>query len=255
MLANYHTHTTRCKHAVGTEREYIERAIEKGFKILGFSDHTPQPYKNGYVSGIRMDMSELPDYTGTLVKLKEEYKDEIQIYIGYEVEYFRNYFPELIEELRKYPLDYLIQGQHHVPDEPEGHYVGFETTDEQILIDYVDHCIEGMETGLFLYLAHPDLMNFVGDEKIYLKHMERLVDASKSLNIPLEVNVYGFIDKRHYPRDLFFQMASEKGAKFVIGCDAHDPNVIRQPYEYPGFEEFLKRNKIEVGDNVLLGKV
>jgi histidinol-phosphatase (PHP family) len=24
ILANYHTHTTRCKHAVGTEREYIE---------------------------------------------------------------------------------------------------------------------------------------------------------------------------------------------------------------------------------------
>ena len=29
MLANYHTHTIRCKHAVGSEREYIESAIEK----------------------------------------------------------------------------------------------------------------------------------------------------------------------------------------------------------------------------------
>ena len=40
MLANYHTHTPRCGHAIGSERQYIERAIEEGFKVLGFSDHT-----------------------------------------------------------------------------------------------------------------------------------------------------------------------------------------------------------------------
>ena len=44
ISANYHTHTIRCKHAVGEEREYIEAAISEDFKILGFSDHTPQPY-------------------------------------------------------------------------------------------------------------------------------------------------------------------------------------------------------------------
>ena len=40
MIANYHTHTWRCRHADGTEREYVERAIEGGLKILGFSDRT-----------------------------------------------------------------------------------------------------------------------------------------------------------------------------------------------------------------------
>ena len=37
MTANYHTHTWRCNHASGTEREYIEKAIESGIRILGFS--------------------------------------------------------------------------------------------------------------------------------------------------------------------------------------------------------------------------
>ena len=49
MIANYHTHTWRCRHADGTEREYVETAIEAGLKILGFSDHTPQVYPGGYV--------------------------------------------------------------------------------------------------------------------------------------------------------------------------------------------------------------
>ena len=43
MFANYHTHTTRCNHAAGTDREYVEYAIRSGIKILGFADHTPLP--------------------------------------------------------------------------------------------------------------------------------------------------------------------------------------------------------------------
>ena len=31
IKSNFHTHTTRCKHATGTEREYVEKAIEAGF--------------------------------------------------------------------------------------------------------------------------------------------------------------------------------------------------------------------------------
>ena len=38
MIANYHTHTWRCLHAAGTEREYVENAIKGGYKILGFSE-------------------------------------------------------------------------------------------------------------------------------------------------------------------------------------------------------------------------
>ena len=34
MIANYHTHTWRCRHADGTEREYVEKAINAGLKIL-----------------------------------------------------------------------------------------------------------------------------------------------------------------------------------------------------------------------------
>ena len=45
MLANYHTHTTRCRHAVGADREYVKAAIESGVKILGFSDHAPFPHR------------------------------------------------------------------------------------------------------------------------------------------------------------------------------------------------------------------
>ena len=58
MYANYHTHTWRCNHARGTERDYIEQAIASGVKILGFSDHTPNPYS------WNMDFLPYPDGSG-----------------------------------------------------------------------------------------------------------------------------------------------------------------------------------------------
>ena len=82
MIANYHTHTWRCMHASGTEREYVEKAIEGGLKILGFSDHTPMPYSGGYVSNVKMRPDQLEDYVDTILKLKDEYKDDIEIHIG-----------------------------------------------------------------------------------------------------------------------------------------------------------------------------
>lgn len=251
MLANYHTHTPRCHHARGSEREYIEEAIRAGFTTLGFSDHVPQPYPADFHSTIRMEISEIPDYTGTLLKLREEYKDQIRILIGYEVEYSDRFFPEMMRILRQYPMDFLIQGQHFAPNEVDGFYVGWEFSDEKNLKAYVDTTVTGMETGVFTYLAHPDLPNYTGDDDTYRKHMSRIVEASLKLDIPLEVNMYGFSDRRHYPCDRFFKMASEMGAKFVLGCDAHQPSLVRQPESVPGLMELLSRYGIEPGENIV----
>ena len=107
-----------------------------------------------------------------------------------------------------------------------------------------------METGLFTYLAHPDLVYYMGGDEVYTRHMRRIVKKAIELDIPLEVNMYGFVDGRHYPCDRFFKMASSMGAKFVIGCDAHQPKMVRQPYD-PRFQMFLKKHGIECGDNII----
>ena len=79
---NFHSHTVRCQHAVGEEREYVEEAIKEGFEVIGFSDHSPYLFKNGYVSRIRMTMSQLEDYVKTIEALKKEYR-EISRFFGH----------------------------------------------------------------------------------------------------------------------------------------------------------------------------
>ena len=55
MKTNYHTHTFRCKHAVGDDEAYVLAAIGAGFDRIGFADHCPWPFASGYRSGIRME--------------------------------------------------------------------------------------------------------------------------------------------------------------------------------------------------------
>ena len=60
--------------------------------------------------------------------------------------------------ITQYPVDYLLLGQHYIHNEIDGAYVYEPTDDPEILKAYVDQCIAGLDTGLYTYLAHPDLI-------------------------------------------------------------------------------------------------
>ena len=221
LKANYHTHTTRCKHAYGSEREYIEAAIALGIKTLGFSDHIPCPYKNGFVSGIRMDMEEASEYISTLRRLGEEYKNEIKIYVGFEAEYIPKFYREQMDLCDSMGIDYLIMGQHFLGSEDVGPYTGTPTDDESRVRDYVDTVLEGMNTGSYCCLAHPDILNYQGLDSIYEWEMTRLCRELKKMKIPLELNLLGISQNKQYPAERFWKIVSEIGNEVVFGLDAH----------------------------------
>ena len=75
---------------------------------------------------------------------------------------------------RNLGCDYMIMGQHFLGSEQMGPYTGTETEDESRIRTYVDLVIEGMQTGSYAYLAHPDLMNYQGMDSVYDWEMTRL---------------------------------------------------------------------------------
>ena len=125
--------------------------------------------------------------------------------IGYEAEYYPRFFDDLLARITQYPVDYLLLGQHYIHNEIDGVYVYEPTDDPEILKVYVNQCIAGLDTGLYTYLAHPDLIQFTGSESIYRREMERLCLAAKERNIPLELNLLGLRANRAYPSARFFQ--------------------------------------------------
>lgn len=226
MLANFHTHTYRCGHASGKEREYIEAAIKSGIKILGFSDHTPQIFDNGYVSGIRMSADAVIDYVETISSLKKEYEKDIKILLGFETEYYPKCFSRLLDLYKQIKPDYVILGQHASNNEYDGTFFVSPTSDENLLIQYVNQVIEGLDSDIFSYVAHPDVINFLGDDKTYVKYMSMLCEKAKEKNLPLEINFLGLADNRFYPSERFLRCAEAVGNEIIFGIDAHSADAI-----------------------------
>ena len=232
MLANYHTHTFRCLHAGSyQDEEYVLAALENGYGILGFSDHTPWPYKTDYVSPrVRMPLSQLPDYMQSIRALQKKYEGRIQILMGLECEYF----PDYIDWLRGIApqFDYLILGNHfHLTDEDGKPYYG-RHADEQALADYTEMVCKGMQTGLFCCLAHPELPlaqypEFDGHAK---EMCHTICREAKALGLPLEFNLIGYRKRDTgkfaglgYPYPEFWKIAAQYGCTAILGVDAHAP--------------------------------
>ena len=81
LKKNYHTHTKRCHHATGEDREYVEAAIAQGIEVLGFSDHIPVAIDTEVIQRVRMTYGEVDGYFNSILKLKEEYKKDIEILV------------------------------------------------------------------------------------------------------------------------------------------------------------------------------
>lgn len=229
MIANYHAHTTRCNHAIGTEREYVENAIRRGLKIFGFSDHTPQYFPGDYYTFMRMRPYELLDYCATVRQLRHEYRDEIQIPLGLEAEYYPALWGELLPRLQDAGIEYLILGQHWLGNEMNEPGSGAATADEGILRRYCRQVMDALETGKFTYIAHPDLIRFVGDKEVYRRHMRELAQAAKQSDTPLEINLLGLGYGKHYPNEIFWEVAAEEGCQAILGMDAHAPGQVLDP--------------------------
>ena len=248
-MKNFHTHTTRCRHAFGKDRDYIEKAIKAGITVLGFSDHAPMlfPDNNSYYSFYRMFPDQVSDYVNSINLLREEYKDKIEIHLGYEIEYLPELFDKTIKWLEEEGAEYFILGQHFTDNEYEkdAHYCGTTSYSTKSFDKYINQVLEGLKTGKFLYLAHPDLFKFKGSSIIYKKKMTYMCEEIKKLGYPLEFNLLGYAQHRNYPDKRFWKIVSEVGNDVVIGFDAHSPEVFQNKKIYDDAVEYLARLGIE----------
>ena len=121
-----------------------------------------------------------------------------------------------------------------------------------MLVRYVDQVLEGLSTGLFTYLAHPDLLQWRGSEEPYRREMRRLCQGVKEMDLSLEINLLGLYEGRHYPNDTFWQIAGETGNRVILGCDAHVPEGLCVPEAEAEARELAARYGIKLLNTVEL---
>lgn len=255
---NYHSHTSRCGHAIGEDEEYVLAAIANGYTKMGFSDHAP--YRDGYAKGERMHKEELEDYIKSVKVLQEKYKDQIDIRIGLEFEYFEDQLDELMEYKER--MDYMIIGQHGPKLFEEEFYT---RNDDEAVLLYASLIEKACAKGLPDIIAHPDLFMF--DKKEWTPACEeaahRIVKAAVNADIPIEINLNGIHygirqignEKRvGYPYRSFWEVAAQYPVKVVYGLDAHKPEKYADVDAYHLVNEVLEGIQLQKLDDLTFEK-
>jgi len=261
MRTDYHTHTPLCGHAVGEPRDYILAAQEAGLAEIGFSDHNPMPTQ---FDEWRMAPEQLPRYLEMIADAQSEFPN-YPVRLGLECDFIPGFEGHIGYLEKQADWDYLIGSVHYVTpewdiDNPKHLKRWKEQPVEEIWQSYFDAYTRMIESCLFDFLAHPDLVKKFGHRpegdlsRFYLKTL----DAAAEAGIPLEVSTAGLRKdvKEIYPSRDFLVAAYARHIPIVINSDAHAPGEVGKDFDlayalvrdvgYTEVMQFEKRKAIPV---------
>lgn len=238
-LFDYHTHTTRCKHATGTMEEYVLSGIRSGLGDMGFSDHLPMP-KPG-LSPWNMSASELPGYVAEVSHLKARYPD-MSLRLGIEADFFPEYVPELKALLSSAPFDYVIGSVHYLSLGPglalhadQARTWGVDSAEDQeewksqqadkVYAEYFRQMRLCAESGLFQIMGHLDLPKKFGhrSKSDLSKEIRETAEAFARHGVVVELNTAGLRKPvgEIYPSLPILKVLRECQVPVTLGSDAH----------------------------------
>ena len=240
ILQNLHTHTDFCD-GKSTCRELIERAIELGFKSIGFSGHGYTPFTLTYC----MNEEKTEEYIKEINSLKDQFKGIIDVYLG--IEY------DLYSQGALAPYDYVI-GSVHYSMERGGEWFELDIKSPEKLKNTITERFNGNTMALVkryyeLVESLPDTlerMDVVGHLDLITKSndIERIIDteceeyryyASKAIaKLVKTVGVFEIntgavargVKKEPYPDKWLLKEIKRQGGKIIITSDCHNKDYL-----------------------------
>ena len=245
---NYHCHA-QFSDGKNTAEEMVLAAIEAGCDYFGISEH--------YVSVKGSSYSLKPEreqgYKSEILRLKEKYKDQINLFLGTESDY-----TSPIAE----GYDYVIGSVHFF--ELDGEFVDVDHTAEkqidaanryfggdmiELACNYYDIMGKMADKSKFDIVGHFDLVTkfneggklFDESDKRYIRAAENALEKLVPTGAAFEINT-GAISRGYrteaYPNDYFLNLIREMGGSVTYSSDAHDARYILL-----GFDDVVKRAK------------
>ena len=256
-LSNYHTHCG-LDDGHGPLEEYVQKALSKGFSSLGFSCHTPFIIDDEW----HMKKDDFPYYIEELHRLKNQYKDRIEIYVGLECDYLEQ-TGELIGSEYIGSLDYSIASVHSMFHTKSGKYLSVDGPIEEfntLLIDnfnndiqaFVNHYYflqeEMIHQHTFDILGHCDLIKKHNKENIffdqtsqwYQKTVNKFLKVAAKHHTRIEVNTGGMArgaTKEIYPSPHILGLCNELDICVTLNSDAHESSQL--DFFFSGADDLL----------------
>jgi histidinol-phosphatase (PHP family) len=241
MLSDYHLHTPLCHHATGAPGEYVAVARARGLEEVGFSDHSPMPGPEPF-DDWRMSRAELPRYVAMVLEAREQ-AAPFPVRLGLECDFIAGQEAWIEELAGMAPWDYLIGSVHYLApgwdvDNPRwvGRFNASGTAVEEIWTLYWDAYARCISSGLFDFVAHPDLVKKFGHRPPgdLRRYYEPAIAAAAAGNVAMEISTAGLRKPvgELYPSAEFLRMAREAGVRIVINSDAHAPEEVGQDFDH-----------------------
>ena len=218
--------------------EFVESAIERGLKAIGFADHNPLP--NGLGANVRMEESELDGYVQSVLDLRKRYQGRIEVLLGLEMDYLEGLEAYLEKQTTRYSWDYIIGSIHYL--DPECRQISwprnFGGDVTQLYARYFELVRKMVRSGLCDIVAHFDVprRSGRGHGESEAGDITRTLKEIAKAGLSLEVNTSGY---RHpelpqpdtYPTRTIIAEAVTLGIPLVVNSDAHSPDEIAMKFE------------------------
>lgn len=210
-------------------------AIERGLGELGFADHNPMPAQ---FDDWRMLREELPRYIEAVQEAREAFP-HLPIKLGLECDFIPGKESWIEELAGMAEWDFLIGSVHYLRqgwevDNPR--YIGRHSGHaDEIWRDYWELYVECIRSGLFDFVAHPDLPKKFGVAPAgdLRRFYEPAVQALADTGVAFEINTAGLRrDCREvYPARGFLELARTADVPLLINSDAHSPGDVGAGFE------------------------
>lgn len=235
MLYNYHTHSTFCD-GDATPEQIVLYAIDRGFDAIGFSGHGHTPFD------LRYCMTDVEGYKADINRVKEKYKDKIQVYLGVEEDAFSLMNP-------RSDFDYIIGSSHYF-------FVNSEYYPIDSSADYFRRCVEAFDGDIlrlcetyfktfceYISQRKPDIIGhfdlitkydetdvarFINNEK-YFEIAEKYIKEALKNDVIFEVNTGAMtrgLRKEPYPHQRLLHIIKRSGGKVMLSSDSHSPDTL-----------------------------
>ena len=247
-MSNFHSHCTFCD-GRSAPAEFARFAIANHFRAYGFSSHAPLPFETFW----NMTKDDMPEYLQEIGRLKDKHKEQLEIYVGLEIDYLDPTYNASIPYFRALPLDYRIGSIHFLPlawplveknmmcidgsyeefaHSVDQHYQG----DIRLLVGHYFRSLrEMLEAGGIDIVGHMDKIFMNGQRykgfdmtaNWYLDPLMDCLELVKEKGYILEINTKNWV-KRHetYPHVQHLKAIRELDIPIMVNSDCHYPTLV-----------------------------
>ena len=236
--SNFHTHTTFCD-GKSTPEEVVLSALDKNFRAIGFSGHSGPNF-------CTYKIRDLSGYKAEINRLKEKYKNDIEIYLGIE--------EEALTYFNREDYDYILGASHYV--EKDGEYYPVDSSIEKFNKcievfggDYLEFAKAYYERFLsYLNIRKPDMVAhfdlvtkfdekndiILSEDKKYREIALKYFKEAMKLDLIFEMNTgaisRGYRTMPYISEELLYELKKADG-KVIINSDSHHKDTIAESFD------------------------